>query len=110
MILTYFTTNPRKPIRELAIPLGGFALGVPLPLLATLGWLYLTGAFPNFWFWGVDFASRFGSQNGLYDGYQYFALTFPAVVDGFALLWVMAALGLFTRLSEDTPRVDNSCI
>jgi hypothetical protein len=110
MIVTYFAAKPRKPVRDLALPLGGFALGVPLPLLATFGWLYLTGAFPKFWFWGVDFASRFGSQNGLAEGFQFFSMTFPSVVDGFALLWVMAALGLFTRLRGDARRADKSFI
>jgi hypothetical protein len=78
----------------LARSTGLYALGVILPYLVTAALLYLAGAFEKFWFWTVEYASKYASGVSFEEGKQAFAATFDPIYKEYPLIWIFAALGM----------------
>jgi hypothetical protein len=71
-----------------------YASGVILPYLITAGILYLAGAFEKFWFWTVEYASKYATGVTLEEGKQAFASTFDPIYKEYPLVWIFAGLGM----------------
>jgi 4-amino-4-deoxy-L-arabinose transferase-like glycosyltransferase len=86
----------QKPfsIRATLGRLAHLAGGGVLPGVVALGVLAALGVFDPFWFWNVQYASQYSSLLTPAQGLITFRRTFPSVVRGFELLWVLGALGL----------------
>ena len=68
--------------------------GVILPYLLTAGLLYLSGAFEKFWFWTVEYASKYATGVSFQEGKQAFAATFDPIYNEYPLVWIFAGLGI----------------
>jgi hypothetical protein len=90
----YCVTNHRvDSLKRLVFKLGAFSLSGALPLLITVVYLYSVGAFDRFWFWTMEYASKYGAQIPFSGAFDIFKTNVSEVVDGFLFLWVMAILG-----------------
>jgi hypothetical protein len=97
----YFKLSGLTTCQEAGLPgyrFGAFSLGAALPLLITFFWLYVSGVFDRFWFWTFEYASNYGSQIPFSEAFSSFKSSFPGVVDGFVLLWGIAALGFLAMI------------
>ena len=93
ILYAHFSAVPARSIKKLLINLGMFTVGGMAPLLITFFYLYTAGVFDRFWFWTVEYASKYGSQIPASDAFNIFRLNMSAVADGFSFLWIMSALG-----------------
>ena len=73
---------------------GAVAMGILLPVAATLAYLHAAGVYDRFWFWCVEYARVYAAQLSLAEGWPSFTTSFPRAV-GLALpLWLLAGAGL----------------
>lgn len=75
-----------------------FLSGVVLPLFVVVVWLYMAGVLGNFWFWTIQYASKYVTQ---VPGWQIpwrFADRLVWVTEGVRALWIMSAGGLIVAL------------
>lgn len=84
-----------------AYQLSVFSLGTVLPFLVIVVWLYVVGVFDKFWFWTIKYAGKYGAQIPFSDVFPIFKDNFSSVVDGFFLLWCIAAAGLIATFFYD---------
>ena len=92
--------------RTLAARVGGFALGVILPFALTCLILAASGVSRTFWFWTVDYARQYASENGASYGFRIFKYNFLHVVSPTLWVWIIAAVGVTAFLwhKENRPR------
>jgi hypothetical protein len=94
-----------KPVKFLRIFLQAslYTLGVILPYLLTLLILKMSGAFDKFWFWTVEYASKYASGISLKNGINEFIITFKPMWREFAFFWLLFLAGIvltfFSKLS-----------
>lgn len=86
----------RTSFKTLFLKLGIFTAGGAVPLLLTFISLYAVGAFDRFWFWTVEYASKYGSQIPLSAAFGIFAVNVSDVVRGYVFLWAMAVAGFIS--------------
>jgi hypothetical protein len=79
---------------DLAFNLAIFTAGGALPLLLTAVCLYAAGAFDKFWFWTIEYASKYGSQVPLSAAFDVFKMNLAGVTAAFPLLWLLSIPGL----------------
>jgi hypothetical protein len=91
-----------KPMKTKAMlqRLLSFSTGALVPLLAVVGITLLTGTFNEFWFWTFKYSAVYARANPLSWGMQNLHLNLMDVVNGFALLWIMAVLGLLVLIFD----------
>jgi len=77
----------------IAADIGMFAAGVLAPLATMMIWLQLHGAFGRFWFWTMEYATKYAGQVPASEIFNVFSRNLSAVTSGFPLLWLMAAAG-----------------
>lgn len=68
--------------------------GILLPYLITVLLLAAFGAFDKFWFWTVEYASKYASGVSFNTGKQLFASTFEPMWQEFTILWVLFFAGI----------------
>ncbi|MGC2062775.1 MAG: glycosyltransferase family 39 protein [Thermodesulfovibrionales bacterium] len=90
----HFSSRPAGSLKALPLRLGAFSLGGSLPLIVTFLWLYAAGVFGRFWFWTIEYASKYGAQVPLSGAFSSFSQSLSSVSDGFFLFWILSALGL----------------
>ena len=85
-----------KPIKFLRIFWQGsiYAFGVFIPYILTLLILKMAGAFDKFWFWTVEYASKYASGSSLQNGLRSFAATFKPMWQEFAFFWILFFAGI----------------
>ncbi len=95
LLFDHVSAGPHRSLKKLASRLVMLCTGALLPFFITALWLYVAGVFPKFWFWAFAYASRYGSRvpEGLFGGLRG---SFPLVVDGFVVFWILSGLGLIT--------------
>jgi hypothetical protein len=54
--------------RRVVVDLSLYTVGVAIPVVVSLLWLWTAGVFGRFWFWVVDYALKYGSQVGFVEG------------------------------------------
>ena len=79
--------------KGLAFNLGMFTIGGAAPLFLTGLYLYTVGAFDRFWFWTIEYASKYGSQVPLSEAFAVFEMNLSKVTEDFLLLWLMSIPG-----------------
>ena len=79
--------------------------GAIAPFLLTAAALSICGVFGKFWFWTVQYATRYGTQVSLRDGFQIFVEYFTAALGTAWPLWAIAAVGLIGCVVRSRPRV-----
>jgi hypothetical protein len=92
------SSEHRYSLKTLFLNLGTFITGGMAPLILTLIYLYIAGVFDRFWFWTLEYASKYGSQIPASDAFAVFRANMSAVADGFSSLWIMSALGFIVML------------
>ena len=83
--------------QAVAIYLTGAA--VPIAVMSILLWR--AGVFPKFWFWTVSYGSQYGSILSPWTGLLMLAGNLPGVIGAAALLWALAAVGLFVSRNQN---------
>lgn len=92
----YFSSRPPYPLKRLILNLGTFSIGAAVPLLAILVWVYTSGGFDRFWFWTVEYASKYGSQIPISSAFDMFKRRFTFIAGSFILCWVLAVIGFIS--------------
>ncbi len=92
--LIYSDWRARLPLRKITWRSGLLALGIVTPFALTCLWLTWAGVFGQFWFWTVQYASKYGSIISLSDGWTIFSQNIVEVIGINWPLWVFAAVGL----------------
>ncbi len=111
IVYRHFSTT-KEPLsktlsnRTLFFNLGIYAAGAAVPLLVILVWIYYAGTFDRFWFWTVEYASKYAAQIPLAYAFSSFSHQFPPVVDGFLLFWAFSVLGFIVMFFPRTLKVD----
>jgi len=93
IIYAHFSSMSARSMKKLITNLGIFTVGGMAPLIFTVAYLYFAGAFDRFWFWTIEYASKYGSQVPVSDAFDMFKANFSYVADGFLFLWIMSILG-----------------
>jgi hypothetical protein len=91
--------------REMAGQAGAFVLGLVLPLGLACLVLWQSGVFKAFWFWAVSYAWEYVSGQSLASGWQNLRQTFPTVLRGSELFWLLGGVG-FVSLWFGPPRAE----
>ncbi|MFN0050351.1 MAG: ArnT family glycosyltransferase [Cytophagales bacterium] len=71
-----------------------YSLGVFLPYLLTVLILYLTGVFDKFWFWTIEYASKYASGVDFEQGKMLFNMSFKPMWDEFPIIWIVFFLSI----------------
>jgi len=79
--------------------------GAIAPLLLTAAALWICGVFGKFWFWTVQYATRYGTQVSLRDGVQIFIAHFTSALGTAWPLWAIAAVGLIGCVTRSRSRI-----
>ena len=75
-----------------------FLFAAIMPLLVSMIWLYSVGVFDTFWFWTVQYASKYGTQIPFSEAFSVFRGSVFGVINGFWLLWAISGLGFLVLL------------
>ncbi len=94
IVYAHFSSASGPSIKKLMLNLGIFTVGGVAPLIFTVAYLYFSGVFDTFWFWTIEYASKYGSQVPVSDAFDIFKANFSDVADGFLFLWIMSLSGL----------------
>jgi 4-amino-4-deoxy-L-arabinose transferase-like glycosyltransferase len=70
-----------------------FATGALLPVILVAVIAILNGTFDKLWFWTFKYSAVYASAVPLSRGMKEFQENLPMVIDGFSMLWAMAAAG-----------------
>lgn len=83
--------------------MSGFIFGAVAPYLLVLLIVYATGTQDKFWFWTFEYAIKYATGGN--DAKTLFAMSFEPMWNEYAILWLLAAAGLFitfvTRFSKE---------
>jgi hypothetical protein len=82
-----------------------FLLGALAPCLAVTAWLVYAGAFPRFWFWTVQYASAYASENSLATGLSAFLDQFGPILRHGLPVWLLSGAGLIMLFRKGRSRV-----
>ncbi|MBI5142819.1 MAG: glycosyltransferase family 39 protein [Nitrospirae bacterium] len=104
LIYRYF--SGWETARNISMRIGLFVAGVIAPLAAVMVWLQLNGAFGRFWFWTIDYATKYASQVPASEVFNVFSRNLAAVTSGFLLLWLIAAAGFIVTLFNRKLKAD----
>lgn len=69
-------------------------LGIALPMLFTLSFLWLQEAFKGFWFWTVLYPKAYVAQMPVNVGIKEFLYTFLPIVYSNPIIWFLAGTGI----------------
>ena len=72
----------------------GFIMGASIPRLVTVLLLWNAGVFGKFWFWIFKYATQYGSQVTLSEGFQLFTGHFFGVIGTAWPIWTLGLAGL----------------
>ncbi len=86
-----------------AIQASAIGAGALAPVLITAGYYAAIGKFSLFWFWTFKLAREFSAQVSPSDAMIYLTSGTSAVMDGFQILWALAAIGLIVALRDRAP-------
>jgi hypothetical protein len=81
-----------------------FIFGAALPCVVTGLLLWKAGAFEKFWFWTVKYASSYGSQVSLGEGFQILAGHFAGVLGTAWPIWLLGLGGLIAMAMNPAMR------
>ena len=85
-----------QQVRNLAF----YAGGAMLPLCLVVAWCTLSGSLDRFWFWTVAYAREYGTMVSWTGALSKFTGGVSTLVDGFTLLWLLAAGGLLAACRD----------
>jgi hypothetical protein len=85
-----------RPFNWKLIIVGNFflAIGFALPFFVACIVLYQAGVFSRFWFWTFTYAGQYVSIVSLSMVFENLVKGFVRVIDSWALLWILAGVGL----------------
>jgi hypothetical protein len=92
--LTDLPANKPAGLQALFLKLFVLSFGAALPLIIVAVWLYVVGVFDTFWFWCVEYASKYASRITISQAPIFLRESFILVADGFFIVWLLSALGL----------------
>ena len=94
-----------KPIniRKIILNTLSFSAGVFIPYILVLLLMFATGTFTKFWFWTVQYASKYASGLPWEQGKDLLNMTFSPIWEEQKWIWILAGAGavvvLFTKIS-----------
>ncbi|MDX2189511.1 MAG: glycosyltransferase family 39 protein [Bacteroidota bacterium] len=95
MIVIYQVFEKPLPIKSLIINAGLYSIGVFIPYLLVLVIMSSTGVFDTFWFWTVQYASKYaGSGVSMDDAKMLFGMSFEPMYKEFMGIWWLCGAGL----------------
>jgi Dolichyl-phosphate-mannose-protein mannosyltransferase len=81
-----------------------FVTGAAVPCLVAALLLWKAGVFEKFWFWTFQYATQYGSQVTLREGWQLFAGHFFGVIGTAWPIWILGCVGVIALVVERTVR------
>ena len=75
-----------------------------IPFIVSCAALYAAGVFSKFWFWTFTYGSKYVSEVPLSDAVDNFIMQAPRVINPWAMLWVIAGIGLTAILWDKKAR------
>lgn len=93
IVYDHFSSWSQGSVKKLMSNLGAFIAGAVSPLLITVVYLKAVGAFDKFWFWTVEYATKYASQVPLSAAFDIFSAKMAHVAGGYPFLWIMSAAG-----------------
>jgi 4-amino-4-deoxy-L-arabinose transferase-like glycosyltransferase len=104
VILHRITELPRS-YKKIISTGGLYSAGAVFPYIITVILLKLSDAFDKFWFWTVEYASRYASGVSFKNGKDLFAYSFKPMWQEFPIFWVLFFVGIvLTVISDLTSR------
>lgn len=94
-----------KPVRipRIALNTLSFSAGVFIPYILVLIVMFATGTFEKFWFWTVQYASKYVSGVPWSEGKNLLSMTFNPLWNEFQWIWLLAIAGaVIVSISEFT--------
>jgi hypothetical protein len=82
-----------------------FLSGAAVPLLVAFVALWNAGVFGKFWFWTINYASQYGRQVPIWEGFQIFVDHFWTALGTAWPIWAVAAIGFVVCIVSPTLRV-----
>lgn len=81
-----------------------YSVGVFVPYLSVVGLMTATGNFDKFWFWTIEYASKYAASGVSWeDAKMMFGMSFKPMFDEFFIVWIIAIFGLlFTWVGKYT--------
>ncbi len=95
-ILIPWAVNKEKNYRKGALHGLIYSAGVFIPYLLTVLLLLLSGAFDKFWFWTVEYASKYASGVDFKTGMRLFSMSFKPMWNEFVGFWILFFTGLIS--------------
>ena len=86
--------HKKLSFKKIAIAQGLYVTGAVLPYLLTVFFLYLSGAFNNFWFWTFEYASKYVTGLSWELGREQLFISFTAMWNEFKIFWIMFFTGI----------------
>ncbi|HZV81293.1 MAG TPA: glycosyltransferase family 39 protein [Geobacteraceae bacterium] len=99
IILLFLPPKKRKVAKSMADS-ATVILGAALPYVLISIWLMHEGVFGRFWFWTVQYAREYTSENSLREAPAIFYSQFAPVLFSQLPVWVLAAAGAFRVLRQ----------
>jgi hypothetical protein len=81
-----------------------FVIGATAPLAITCLMLWAAGVFPQFWFWTIKYAAKYGGQVSFPEGIHILFGHIPGTLGTAWPIWLVATIGLLVCLSVPTAR------
>jgi len=92
------------PLRKSVLRNAVFILSATLPWLVTALTLWMCGVFERFWFWTITYASQYGSQVSVRQGFEILFARFGSILGTAWPIWAIAAIGLILSLFTSSMR------
>lgn len=98
----------QRPISSLIKNLTIFSVGFFTPIFIMLAYIYCFGDFNKFWFWTVEYLSKYGNQVPLSEAMTLFKNSIQMITAGYSTmgyisLWILSLIGIpfifFTKTS-----------
>lgn len=85
-------------IRKLIVQISGFSLAVFIPYFLVVLIMLATGTFDRFWFWTVNYASKYASGVPWEQGKEMLSSSFSPIWEESKSIWILAIFGVVTVL------------
>jgi hypothetical protein len=95
-----------RQLQQVVSRLALFTLGVAVPYLLVLAYVWREGAFANFWLWTVQYARAYVSEMTFSQGWSYFSSNAGMLLVAQLPLFLLAALGLIDLMVNRAIKTD----
>lgn len=93
VLISHFLNKPLN-IKKTIIDTLIYSIGVFIPYILVVLLMIMSGNFDKFWFWTVEYASKYATGLNWEEGQKLLDMTFKPMWDEFTILWLLALGGV----------------